>query len=159
MSCYNQICYICSKQNHFFSWSNSLPLFRMLERLKGRQGVICFCFVILAVLNLAHFLDVEFVRSITSKFQVSHFLKAPQTLKRRPGLGADQDQVGEKTSSDEEEEKKEEKKEEEEEEEEEEKVKDQEVDDLVAEAGHYDAWWREQIGRRVRVAETCVRCE
>ena len=104
---------------------------------------------------MAHFLDVEIVNSITSRFQVSHFLKAPQTLKRRPGPGADQ--VGEKTSSDEEEEKKEEKKEEEEEEEE--KVKYQEFDDLVAEAGHYDAWWREQIGRRVRVAETCVRCE
>ena len=107
----------------------------------------------------SHFLDVEFVSGITSKFQMSHFLKAPQTLKRRPGPGADQNQVGEKTSSDEEEEKKEEKKEEEEGEEEEEKVKEQEVDDLVAEAGHYDAWWREQIGRRVKVAETCVRCE
>ena len=159
MSCYNQICYLCSKQNHFFSWSNSLPFFRMLERLKGRQGVICFCFVIWAALTLAHFLDLEIVSSITSKFQVSHFLKAPQTLKRRPGLGADQDQVGGKTSSDEEEEKKEEKKEEEEIEEEKEKVKELEVDDLVAEASRYDAWWREQIGRRVRVAETCVRCE
>ena len=105
---------------------------------------------------MAHFLDVEFVSGITNKFPMSHFLKAPQTLKRRPGPGADQ--VGEKTSSDEEEEKKVEKKEEKEEEEEEEKVEDQEVDDLVAEAGHYDAWWREQIGRRVRVAETCVRC-
>ena len=124
----------------------------MLERLKGRTGVICFCFVIWAALTLAHFMDVEFFSGITSKFQMSHFLKASQTLKRRPGPGADQ--VGEKTSSDEEEEKKEEKKEEEEE-----KVKDQEVDDLVAEAGQYDAWWREQIGRRVRVAETCVRCE
>ena len=103
---------------------------------------------------MAHFLDVEIVSSITSRFQVSHFLKAPQTLKRRPGPGADQ--VGGKTSSDEEEEKKEEKKEEEEEEGN--KVVDQE-DDLVAEAGQYDAWWREQIARRVRVAETCVRCE
>ena len=163
MSCYNQICYICSKQNHFFSWSNSLPLFRMLERLKGRQGVICFCFVIWAALTLAHFLDVEFVSGITSKFQMSHFLKAPQTLKRRPGLGADQDQVGEKTSSDEEEENKEEKKQEKEEEKEEEeieeeKVKEQEVDELVVEAGHYDAWWREEIGWCVGVAETCVRC-
>ena len=139
---------------HFFSWSKSLPFFRMLERLKGRQGVICFCFVIWASLTLTHFLDVEFVSGITSKFQMSHFLKAPQTLKRRHGPGADQ--VREKTSSNEKEEKKEEKKEEEEEEEE--KVKDQEVDDLVAEAGQYDAWWREQIGRRVRVAETCVRC-
>ena len=152
MSCYNQFCYLCSKQNHCFSWSKSLPFFRMLERLKGRTGVICFCFVIWAALTLAHFMDVEFFSGITSKFQMSHFLKASQTLKRRPGPGADQ--VGDKTSSDEEEEKKEEKKEEEEE-----KVKDQEVDDLVAEAGHYDAWWREQIGRRVRVAETCVRCE
>ena len=109
MSCYNQICYICSKKDHFFSRSNSLPLFRMLERLKGRKGPICICVVIWAVLTLAHFLDVEIVSSITSRFQVSHFLKAPQTLKRRPGLRADQDQVGEKTSSDEEEEKKEEK--------------------------------------------------
>ena len=109
---------------------------------------------------MAHFLDVEFVSSITSKFQVSHFLKAPQTLKRRPGKGADQDHVGEKTSSNEEEKKKkEEKKGEEEEEKEEEKVKEQEVDEMIAEASRYDAWWREQIGRRVRVAETCVRCE
>ena len=129
----------------------------MLERLKCRQGVICFCFVIWAVLTLAHFLDVEIVSSITSRFQVSHFSKASQTLKRRPGPGADQ--VGGKTSSDEEEEKKEEKKEEEEEEKEEEKVNEQEVDELVVEAGQYDAWWREQIARRVRVAETCVRCE
>ena len=67
--------------------------------------------------------------------------------------------MGGKTSSDEEEEKKEEKKEEEEEEKEEEKVNEQEVDELVVEAGQYDAWWREQIARRVRVAETCVRCE
>ena len=130
----------------------------MLERLKGRKGAICFCVVIWAVLTLAHFLDVEFVSSITSSFQVSHFSKAPQTLKRRPGPGADQDQVGEKTSSDEEEERKEKKRKEEEEEKEEDKLKEQEVDELIAEAGRYDAWWREQIARRVRVAETCVRC-
>ena len=107
---------------------------------------------------MAHFLDVEFVSSITSSFQVSHFSKAPQTLKRRPGKGADQDHVGEKTSSNGEEERKEKKRKEEEEEKEEEKLKEQEVDELIAEAGRYDAWWREQIGRRVRVAETCVRC-
>ena len=136
--------------------SKSLPFFRMLERLKGRQGVICFCFVIWTALTLAHFLDTEFVSSITSKFQMSHFLKAPQTLKRRPGPGADQ--VGEKTSSNEEEERKEKKRKVEEEEKEEEKLKEQEVDELIAEAGRYDAWWREQIARRVRVAETCVRC-
>ena len=131
----------------------------MLERLKGRKGPICICVVIWAVLTLAHFLDVEIVSSITSRFQVSHFSKAPQTLKRRPGPGADQDQLGEKTSSDEEEERKEKKRKEEEEEKEEDKLKEQEVDELIAEAGRYDAWWREQIARRVRVAETCVRCE
>ena len=128
----------------------------MLERLKGRQGAICFWVVIWAVLTLAHFLDVEFVSSITSRFQVSHFLKAPQTLKRRPGPGADQ--VGEKTSSNEEEERKEKKWKGGGEEKEGEKLKEQEVDELIAEAGRYDAWWREQIARRVRVAETCVRC-
>ena len=107
---------------------------------------------------MAHFLDVEIVSSITSKFQMSHFFKAPRTFKRRPGPGADQNQVGEKTSSNEEEERKEKKRKVEEEEKEEEKLKEQEVDELIAEAGRYDAWWREQIARRVRVAETCVRC-
>ena len=105
---------------------------------------------------MAHFLDVEFVSSISSRFQVGHFLKALQTLKRRPGLGADQ--VGEKTSSNEEEERKEKKWKGGGEEKEGEKLKEQEVDELIAEAGRYDAWWREQIARRVRVAETCVRC-
>ena len=108
---------------------------------------------------MAHFLlDVEFVSSITSSFQVSHFLKAPQTLKRRPGPGAVHDQVGEKTRSKEEEERKEKKWKGGEEEKEGAKLKEQEVDELIAEAGRYDAWWREQIARRVRVAETCVRC-
>ena len=39
----------------------------------------------------------------------------------------------------------------EEEEEEEEEVEEEE------EAGRYEAWWQEQLERRVRVAQTCVR--
>ena len=31
-------------------------------------------------------------------------------------------------------------------------------DDEENEAGRYEAWWQEQLERRVRVAETCVRC-
>ena len=35
---------------------------------------------------------------------------------------------------------------------------DEDDDDEEDEAGRYEAWWQEQLERRVRVAETCVRC-
>ena len=38
----------------------------------------------------------------------------------------------------------------------EEEVEEDEKED-VEEAGRYEAWWQEQLERRVRVAQTCVR--
>ena len=32
-----------------------------------------------------------------------------------------------------------------------------EDDDEEEDAGRYEAWWQEQLERRVRVAQTCVR--
>ena len=34
---------------------------------------------------------------------------------------------------------------------------DEDEDDDEEEAGRYEAWWQEQLERRVRVAQTCVR--
>ena len=68
------------------------------------------------------------------------FLAAPQTIQSRPRPAAAP--VMERTrsllSQDEDED----------------EVEDNEED----EAGRYEAWWQEQLERRVRVAETCVRC-
>ena len=68
------------------------------------------------------------------------FLAAPQTIQSRPRPAAAP--VMERTrsllSQDEDE--------------------DEVEDDEENEAGRYEAWWQEQLERRVRVAETCVRC-
>ena len=100
----------------------------MLERSKWRQGVLGLGLLLWTCSTFGHF-----------------FLAAPQTIQSRPRPAAAP--VLERTrsllSQDEEED------------EDEDKVEDNNEED---EAGRYEAWWQEQLERRVRVAETCVRC-
>ena len=71
-----------------------------------------------------------------------HFLSAPQSPQNRPKPAAARPMERTRSLLSEEEE-----------EEDEVEVEVEEED----EAGRYEAWWQEQLERRVRVAQTCVR--
>ena len=102
----------------------------MFERLKSRQGVICLGFVLWSVTTFGH------------------FLSAPQSPQNRPrpATARPMERIRSLLSE-----------EGGEEDEEEDNEEDEEMDEEEDEAGRYQAWWQEQLERRVRVAQTCVR--
>ena len=114
----------------------------MFERLRSRQGVICLGFVLWSVTTFGHFLSAPQCLQNRPRPATARPMERIRSLLSEEGVEGDEEVDVEGD---------------EEEDEEEDEEKDEEEDEEEDEAGRYQAWWQEQLERRVRVAQTCVR--